>query len=218
MLNKSLKEKLGKRKYKAFTLIELLVVLSIIAILSGVLISGDYANNKARNNLLTDMDLLATNFRDIQNRTTSFIQDNLVKNIGYGMYLDLSSPTVVSSFYKTSPGDFISSGAGSELPLLTSNKPIEDFIFQTNDYLKRICLNGCNTKTTNKLAIYYFSPKPYSYFSYSDDGLTYDTNLSGATINKVCLEVASKILPNDLRHLDIYYIGQISFGYGPCDN
>ncbi len=217
MINKTLKI-IKFRQVKAFTLIELLVVLSIIALLSVIMISGSYSDNKAKNALMVDMDVLASNIRDMQNKSASFVKDNYVNNVGYGMFFDLNNPIVINSFYKTSTGDFVSSGVNSELPTTDSLKPIDDFIFETNDYLKRICLNGCGIKTTNKLAIYYLNPRPYAYFSYSDDGLNYSTKINGNAINQICLEVSSRILPNDIRHLDIYYIGQISFAYGPCQN
>lgn len=215
MFRRTKYKNIGKN-FSGFTLIELLVTLSIIAILSGIVISSNYSTNKARNALMVDTDLLASTIRDMQNRSASFVVNPLVNNLGYGVFMDLNNPLKVETFYKLVAGNFDSN---TEIP--SGNKPADDFIFNPGISLKKICLNGCNTKQilpAGKLAIYFLGPKPYAYFSYSDNGLNYYNQLGGQAINQACLEIESQILPNDTRKLEIYYIGQISFSYGKCDN
>ncbi len=206
-----------KSNLKAFTLIEIMIVLSILAILGGITISSDYKTTKIRNSILIDTESVAVDIRDMQNRTINFIYNDSVNNVGYGVFFDMKNPLKVESFYKTD-GDF----DPSELLISNSFKPSDDFIFNIGNYIKRICLNGCAIKELNsseKLAIYFKKPKLYSNFSYSDNGLIYYTNLypSGNAINHVCIEIGA-YNSSETRKVDIYYIGQISFGYGNCEN
>lgn len=212
-----MKSNLIKAKLKGFTLVEIMIVLSIIVILGGVTISSDYKTNKTRNSLLVDTEAVATELRDMQNRTTSFVQSPVVNNIGYGVFFDIRNPLKTETFYKLE-GDF----DVSELIAINSLKPADDFIFTVGNYIKRICLNGCNTKqidSQGKLALYFIKPRPYTNFSYSDDGLTYHTNLypTYASINHACIEIGAEGI-SDVRRIDVYYIGQISFGFGGCEN
>lgn len=206
-----------KKEIKGFTLIEIMVVLALIAILGSITIMSDYKTNKYKNSLLVDTEAVSIDIRDMQNRTSNFLQDTIVNNIGYGIFFDLNNRLRTETFFKKE-GDFDI----SELSSVNSMKPIDDFIFNSNNSIKRICLNGCSTKELDpqgKLAIYFIKPRPYAYFSYSDDGLTYYTNLypSYNAINHACIEIFSEGI-SDVRRIDVYYIGQISFSYGNCEN
>lgn len=206
-----------KKEIKGFTLIEIMVVLALIAILGSITIMSDYKTNKYKNSLLVDTEAVSIDIRDMQNRTSNFLQDTIVNNIGYGIFFDLNNRLRTETFFKKE-GDFDI----SELSSVNSMKPIDDFIFNSNNSIKRICLNGCSTKELypqGKLAIYFIKPRPYAYFSYSDDGLTYYTNLypSYNAINHACIEIFSEGI-SDVRRIDVYYIGQISFSYGNCEN
>ena len=213
-----MKFKLPNKNLKGFTLVEIMVVISIIAILGGITISGDYKANKIRNGLLVDTESIATDIRDMQNRTTSFVQNPNINNIGYGIYFDLSENASLKTetFYKQTEDVFDK----SELSTSNNMRPIDNYIFNQGNYIKRICINGCSTHEINplgKLAVYYIKPKPYTNFAFTDDGLTYYTEYAGNSISHACIEVASH-LGQDIRRVDIYYIGQISFSLGTCSD
>jgi prepilin-type N-terminal cleavage/methylation domain-containing protein len=199
---------------KGFTLVEILAVLSLIAILGGIMISSDYRSVQTRNSLLTDAEAVGQELRDMQNRTTSFVEVEGVSNVGYGVYFDLLNPVKVQSFYKMNANEF----GSDEVPGSSAANPAEDLIFNVGDRINRICLNGNCSNTTSKLAIYYMKPRPYTHFARSDDGISYSDKLanSGEIINHACIE----IVPSsgvDIRRVDVYYIGQISFSYGACE-
>lgn len=212
-----MKHRFIRSNLKGFTLVEIMVVLSIIIILGGITISGDYRTNKIRNSIMIDTESIATDIRDMQNRTASFVQNTSFNNVGYGVFFDIKNPLKTETFYKLN-GDF------DITEVLNSNslKPTDDFILSEGNYIKRICLNGCYNKIINpngKLAIFFVKPKPYVNFSYSDDGLTYYKNLYPIenAITHACVEIKSQ---NNLftKRIDIYYIGQISYSYGSCEN
>ena len=76
-----------EKKIKGFTLIEIMVVLALIAILGSITIMSDYKTNKYKNSLLVDTEAVSIDIRDMQNRTSNFLQDTIVNNIGYGIFL-----------------------------------------------------------------------------------------------------------------------------------
>lgn len=198
------------KNLKGFTLVEIMLVLAIIMVLGGTLVSTNLQQVRTRSGLLTDSSSLAMEVRDMQNRTTSFLKSENIQNLGYGIYIDKLNPSKVESFYKLTNTDF----APSEVPS-TSNKPTEDFILNNGNRITKICLNNCN-HTTTKLAIYFIKPRPYAYFSSSDDGLSYDRALNnGDQIDNVCIEIRPD-RTDIVRKVQVYYIGQVSFSDGPC--
>lgn len=201
-----------KSPKKAFTLVEILMVLALIAILGSILISSDYKSSQIRNSLLTDAEAVAAELRDMQNRTTNFVKSSNVDNVGHGVYVDISNPSKVESFYKINTQDFSS----IEVPTISSIKPSDDIIFNNGDRVNRICLNSCDN-TTNKIAIYFIKPKAYIYFFRSEDGLSfYNTTSSNDPINHICIEI-KPMVGDDVRKVDVYYIGQIAFSSGVCE-
>ena len=201
---------------KGFTLIEMMVVIALIAILGGIFMNSGYQETKIRNALLTDSEDLSISTIDMQNRASSFIKGNISDVVGYGLFSDLSSPSKVETFYKTGDQNFNSSEVSGV------QKPTGDFIFSNGNHISRICLNSgtsnCfNSSSGAKIVLYFLKPKPYTNFAFSSDGLTYYSTLpnTSESISHVCFEIAPAA-GTDFRHVDVYYIGQVSSSYGQC--
>lgn len=203
-----------KKNNEGFTLIELLVVIAIVMIIGSIGFFTNYRVYLLKNSLAIDSESIATDIREMQNRTTNFIQDTNINNLGYGVFFDLNNKEQIETFYKTSSAPF----SISELSSSNNARPIQNFILSRNNYINRICINDCLTKIVGqngKVALYFLSPKPYAYFSFSNNGTVYNTDISGNAISHVCIEIASSLV-SDLRRIDIYYIGQINFSLGGC--
>jgi prepilin-type N-terminal cleavage/methylation domain-containing protein len=209
------------KNLKAFTLIELMIVLALISILSTISLGGDTTSMRASNNLLDDTSAIAMDVRDLQNRTASFVKSDSVDNIGYGIFFDLNNNRKTESFYKIHDDDF----KLDEVPVSQSTSPIDDYVLNQQDSIKRICINGCSKKSLlpkddgngAKVAIYFKKPKPYAYFSFSEDGLNYNSSVGGSSISHVCIEIYNDKL-QDSRHIDVYYIGQVAFSADGCSD
>jgi prepilin-type N-terminal cleavage/methylation domain-containing protein len=201
---------------KGFTLIEMMAVLALLAILGTVFMNSGYQETKIRNALLTDSEDLSIGVVDMQNRAASFIKGNVSDTVGYGVFIDLDNPSKIETFYKIRDADFdLSEVAGGQ-------KPTSDLIFTNGNHISRICLNSgtgyCYDSSTNaKIALYFVKPKPYTNFAFSSDGLIYSYTVPSTfdSINHVCLEIAPAS-GTDYRHVDVYYIGQVSSSYGKC--
>ena len=202
-----------KNTQKAFTLVEMIVVLAIIAILSSIFFYSGFDSTRIHSTVISDSDNISIFATDMQNMTTSFVKNNTADNVGYGMYLDLNNTSKLESFFKYIGDDFYS----TDLPNIT-NKPTDDLLLTGSNRISKICLNGCNNfiATNNlKLAIYFIKPKPHAYFSVSQDGINFSQNINSQAIEKACIEISPS--GNDyIRHVDIYYIGQVSSSYGGC--
>jgi len=202
-------------KLPGFTLIELMVTLSIITLLGGIVMSSSLSDNRKRDSVLADSTNLVVTLRDMQNRTTSFIENTQVNNVGYGVFLNLTAPNKIETFYKTGGDDFDAS------EVLNTNQPSVSSILNTGDYISKICLNGCSNGTAQKVAIYFVRPDPYATFAYLN-GSTYTTKIKIAgedkIVNHVCIEISPDSGSVAHQRVDIYYIGQISFSSGECDN
>lgn len=201
---------------KGFTLIEMMAVLALLAILGTVFMNSGYQETKIRNALLTDSEDLSISIIDMQNRAASFIKGNVSDTIGYGVFIDLSNPSKIETFYKIQDANFDSNEVAG------GQKPTSDLIFTNGNHISRICLNGSvdaycyDSSASAKIALYFVKPKPYTFFSFFN-GTSYDNVVPGSTdfINHVCLEI-SPTSGVDYRHVDVYYIGQVSSSYGKC--
>ncbi|MEI6352860.1 MAG: prepilin-type N-terminal cleavage/methylation domain-containing protein [Candidatus Nomurabacteria bacterium] len=195
-----------------FTLIEMMVVISILAVLGSIFMNSGYSQNKIRNALLTDSEDLSITVSDMQNRTSSFVMQNKVSDVvGYGVYIDTANASKIETFYKIKDSNFSSTEIASG-----RQTPDSDLILTEGNHIGRICLNGCSTKTVSQAVIYFVKPKTYSNVSFND-GSGYVSLFNNISINHTCLEIAPPS-GTDLRHVDIYYIGQVSSGFGPCQN
>ncbi len=211
--------KIISNKYdsKGFTLIEMMTVLALMAILGSIFMNSGYKRNQIRNSLLTDSEDLSITLSDMQNRTTSFVEGlNPPQDlIGYGIFIDTSSPFKIETFYKTKNVEF-----GPDDISADQQKPISDLILTAGNYIKRICLNNsCERYLSEEIAIYFVKPKPYANFAIPSENVSYISTVvdNGPQIENVCVEISST-QGEDLRHVDIFYIGQISSSYGPCQD
>jgi hypothetical protein len=209
----------SKKLNRGFTLVEIMVVIAIFAILGSLMLDTSFSSRKRINALSLDNDSIALEIRDMQNRTLSFI-DNGNNNIGYGIYFDLTNPNTVRTFYKYSNQDFNS----IEIPTSTSDNPTDDLIFSLSGKINKICLNGVLTNCDSdlsfkKLALFFIKPKQYANFYISNDGSSFynktKNDINGAPITQACIELATG-QSDEYRHIDIFYVGQISTSAGPC--
>ena len=214
-----------KNLQKGFTLVEIIVVIGLFAILGSTLLDFNFNSRKRINALIVDTDNLALEIRDMQNRTLSFTGDASSYN-GFGIYLDMSQPTFAKTFYKniTSTNNFIT----SDIPDL--NTPTDNLVFSLANKINRIILYASDSSGTmlatdekNKLAIFFIKPKAYTHFYFGNSsGSSFEFKNSLPTpigtrlqnINKACIEMTSS--QNEFRHINIFYIGQISQAAGKC--
>jgi len=209
-----------KKNYQdGFTLIETFMVLSIFGILGSILLDFNFNSRKRINALIVDTDNLALEIRDMQNRTLSFNGDLSLYN-GFGIYMDMSSSTLVKTFYKSTQynNDFTT----SDIPIL--NTPTDNLVFSLANKINRIILYSGDSSNImlandvkNKLAIFFIKPKVYTNFSFGNSDSFQKYLLSGTNqqnINQICLEMTSG--QNEFRHINIFYIGQISQAVGKC--
>ena len=201
---------------KGFTLIEMMAVLALLAILGTIFMNSGYQETKIRNALLTDSEDVSITIIDMQNRSSSFIRDNLLDTVGYGVFIDLSNPSKIETFYKTKDNNFTSN------EVMNAQKPTNDLIFNGGNHISRICFNSdtnyCYNSIDTKMVLFFVKPKPYVNFAtYDPNSDTYITEIPGTTesINQVCIEIAPSS-SNNLRHIDVSYVGQVSSSYGPC--
>lgn len=208
----------NKYDLKGFTLIEMMTVLAVMAILGSIFLNSGYKKNQIRNSLLTDSEDLSITLSDMQNRTTSFVEGlNPPKDlIGYGIFIDTLNPSKIETFYKTINTDLKSNEISSD-----KEKPVSDLVLTGGNYVKRICLNNNCEIFPEKIAIYFVKPKPHTNFAIpSTDGSyisTISSDQDSSQIDHACIEIISAS-GEDSRHVDIFYIGQISSSYGPCQN
>ncbi len=206
------------KSLQGFTLVEIMVVIALFSILSAISLNSGYRENQIKNSLFTDSIDLSTFLQDMQTRSSTFVSaTNNINNIGYGVFFDNTDPSKIESFYKYE-GQFTI----SELLNNSNPKPEQDLLLNYGTKIGKICLNGCSnySNESTKLAVFFVRPKSYANFSVlSSDGVTYTTTIDQAGIATpivyACLEL-TPVNVKEVRHIDIYKIGQVSAVYGKC--
>ena len=181
-------KKKQKNFLKAFTLIELLISVSLIGILASVLFNNSFQTTKYRNLLANDADKMALYIRDVQNISANFYYSSS-SVLGYGVYIDKASSTI-SSFYLDT------------INIINKDKKIEnykDLILDQENYISKIATTNLSTSS-----IHFLRPKLKAYIN------------GTSTISKICIEIKSNKI-DDVRKVEVYYVGQISTGFGNCN-
>ncbi len=197
---------------KGFTLIELTVSLVILSMIGIFLLTSSLEINKSRSVLLLDIDSATGLIRNMQNRTTSFIQSDKVSNIGHGVLFDLNNSFKIETFYKIYEDGFYIS------EIISQDKPESDLILSSGNHIKKICVNDCE-ETVSRAVVYFLKPRPFAKFAIYD-GVSYvDTTQEGNSISKICIEIVTPPKGkrgSESRIIEIFNIGQISFSGGYC--
>ena len=200
-----------KYKIQGFSLVEMIIVLLLISVLSVTFLRTGYRKDLIRNYLFTDTENVSGLLNNLRNKNNSYLENNIKDISGYGIYVDINNSSKVESFYKFSKSDFNKNDI-----VVDRQKPIQDLILSNGDYISKICLNDCNTKSVSQIAVFLNKSKDYFNFSYfNEDKFDYFSSIEEKGISSVCVEISSQD-KLEIRHIDIYYIGQTSASYGPC--
>ncbi|MEA4910519.1 hypothetical protein SDC9_08001 [bioreactor metagenome] len=203
------------RFLKGYTMVEMLLVLTIISILSVGTMAASVKYTELTSSLLNDVNSVTMLIREMQNKTSGFVASDSVStpNVGYGIFLDLSSKNKIEPFYKTNTDTF-------SIAETLSSKPEQNLLLDSKNSFTRICVNGCSTySSATKVAVYFLKPKSYAVFAIPNPTVptTYINTIpaTGVKINRVCFELTS-LNGKHKKRIDIHYVGQISFASGPC--